>query len=68
VFRTEIRDDYSFVSWLTQQIAAVAIPSILALITAGPITDYFDQGFGFPMGIFGEVVWYASSSGETVSI
>jgi hypothetical protein len=58
VFRTEIRDDYSFVSWLTQQTAAVAIPSIVALITAGPITDYFDQGFGFPMDIFGEVVWY----------
>jgi hypothetical protein len=58
VFQTEVRDDYSFVSWLTQQIAAVAIPLALAGITAGTITDYFNQGFGFPMGIFGEVVWY----------
>ncbi len=59
MFETEIHDDYSFVAWLTQQIASVAIPSILALITGGPIADYFDQGFGFPLGIAGKVIWYA---------
>src|SRR6266852_4807729 len=59
MFETEIRDDHSFLSWLIQQIVAVAIPSILALIMAGPITDELDRGYGFPLGTLGKVLWYS---------
>lgn len=59
MFETDIRDDYSFLSWFTQQLTAVLIPSLLALVVGGPMTDYFDQVSGFPLGMVRKVVWYA---------
>ena len=58
MFRTEIRDDYSFMGWLVQQFAAIMVPVAWALITVEfPVN--LGQWFGYPVGNIFEVLWYA---------
>ena len=59
MLETEISEDYSFLAWFAQQVGALLVPSILALLTAGPIANYFEHGRGYPLGVLGETIWYA---------
>jgi hypothetical protein len=59
LFRSEVSDDYSFVTWVAQQVAAVLTPSLVALLTGGSVADYIEKGPGYPLGTIGKVAWYA---------
>jgi hypothetical protein len=50
---------HSFVAWLTQPFLAIVVPMLLAGFTAGSIAQNLAEWPGFPLGIVGEVIWYA---------
>lgn len=58
IFETEGTDGYSFASWLVQQIAALVLPPIAALFTAGPLAQHIADGPGYPLGPIGKALWY----------
>ena len=49
--------DYSFFSWLVQQLSALIVPAVWALITAD-IPVSLRAGLPYPLGNIAEVVWY----------
>jgi len=57
MFDTELTDGYSFPSWLVQQIAAVAVPAIVGLLTSG-LAEHIEERRGYPLSVIANVLWY----------
>ncbi|MBZ5610116.1 MAG: hypothetical protein LAP38_17785 [Acidobacteriia bacterium] len=57
MFKTELSDDFSFMAWLSQQVGAVLVPVIWAMITADiPVSL---GGLTYPIGKVAAFIWNA---------